>query len=108
MLLKIVISFLDHRRAQLSSLELVDGCKQERAFGGELLRAVGPAARICDGGHVVRSKVALDELLCRIYDDLRAQWCNVEVVEHDHIQATADGLGVRFDVAQRWRRCARK
>ena len=87
------------RRSQLPSLELVDRGEQHRALGRELLGAVGSPAGIRDGRHVVGPEVPLDELPRGIDDDLRPQRSDVEVVEHDHVQAAADWFGVGFHVA---------
>ena len=103
MLLKILVGLFDHGRAQLPSLKLVDGRQQRGALGRELLRAVGTAARVGNGGDVVRAEMPLDELTCGIDDDFRSQRGDVQIVEHDHVQASADGLRVGLDVARQRR-----
>ena len=70
---RLLLDALEHRRPQLAAHELVDGVDEQPRVAGELLRAVGAAAGVDDGGDVVGAHVALDELLGRRLHARRAQ-----------------------------------
>jgi len=85
MLLEILIGLLDDGGSQLAPLEPVNRRKERRALRCKFLGAVGAAARVNDGGHVVGPEVSLDELARRADNNLRSQRAHVEVIEHDDI-----------------------
>jgi hypothetical protein len=84
--------------------ELVDRCQQQAAVVGEVLRVLGAAAGIDDGGHVVDAEVLLDEAARGRFHTRGAREIGVQVVEDDQIDTALDafvGLHIRLDRLRR-------
>ena len=99
LLLVIDIERVERGGAELPPKKLVHGGEQEPPIAGELLRRIGPAARIQDRGHVVGAEILLDELTRHAPDKYRPCEAGIEVIQHDHIDAPRKHLLVRPDVA---------
>ena len=86
------------RRIELASLRPVERRKQQPLVAGEFLVRVGRTGGVNDRHQIVGAQAALDELLPRRLDALRASEPRVQVVDHHHVHPAVERTLVRLHV----------
>ena len=95
---EVLLVGLDRGRPLRLAEELVDGRQQQPFAAGELLRVVAPALHVDDRHQVVRAQLLLDELAHDAPDHQRMRGLDVQIVEHDDVDAAVEGARVGLDV----------
>ena len=74
------------------------GGNQQIAVVREVLRGIGAAAGIDDGREIVGAEMPLDELARRLLDDGGAERTDVDIVQHQHVDAPVERPRIRAHV----------
>ena len=85
---------IEAERPHAPSLKFVDRTDQQLAIGRELLRSVTAAARVDNGAEVVGRHVLADELARGVAYWRAAHRADIEIVEHDDVDAPVERLAV--------------
>ena len=93
----VLVEPLERRRPQLAADELVDRGEQQPRVVGELLRRPRAAAGEDHGGQIVGAEVPLEEAVQRFLHARPAREIDVQIVEHEQIDASVHA-DVRLDV----------
>ena len=94
----VIVDALHLGRLQPLAEEVVDGPQKQRRIVREFLRRIFASARHDDGGEIARAEVLLDEIARVAPHDRRPYRRDVQVVEHDDVNAARLDVAIRSDV----------